>query len=479
MRFWDPENIRRVTAGRWLQRSAGGVPQEPTGVSTDSRSIRRGQVFIALRGERFDGHDYLGAAAEAGAAMLIVDREAAGNACAAPHADVLLVEDAYAALRRLAAAYRRTLHATVVAVTGSVGKTTTKQLIHAVLATRMTGTASPKSYNNHIGVPLTLLNAAPADRYVIVEVGTSGPGEIAALAQIVEPDVAVITHIGTAHLERLGSKAAIAAEKASLLRHLREGGLAVVNGDARELDAHLRAVGRLIRYGWGEANDLRLTACDADDAGVRFTVNGRADFALSMLGEHNAVNALAAVAVGRHLNLSDEQIAAGLRRAKPEAMRLNLKRFGAGDRRLTVIDDAYNANPDSMAAAIGVLGRLATEGGRRVAVLGDMAELGEQAAELHRELGRQLGATDIDRAVLIGPLMLYAAEALQRAWPVDRVHAIAAWSDATADEVAALIEAGDTVLIKASRAAGLERLLPAIAGRFDQAGGGAAPQPTH
>lgn len=466
MRFWAPDNLRLITAGRWLKRTDELEMFEPTGVSTDTRSLQRGQMFIALRGERFDGHDFLETAAQAGASVLVVDRETPGRAVTAKGVAVLLVENTYTALARLAAAYRRTLSATIIAITGSVGKTTTKQMIHAVLGTAYKGTASPKSFNNHIGVPLTLLNATTTDRYVVVEVGTNAPGEIAALAKIVEPNVAIITYIGSAHLERLGSKQAIADEKASLLRFIRDDGLAIVNGDRPELAEHLKAVRRLVRFGSSDANDLRLTRCQRTPRGIDFTINDRTSFHVPMLGRHNAVNAMAAVAVGRHMNLSDDRIAEGLNSAEPASMRLNLTQFGRGDEAVALINDAYNANPDSMAAAIDVLANL-PGASRRVAVLGDMAELGEHAATLHRDLGVTLANAPIDLAILIGPMMLFAAETLSKHWPADRIHAMPALDDDVAKQTAALLEPGDTVLIKASRSAGLERLLPAIEQRFD------------
>jgi UDP-N-acetylmuramoyl-tripeptide--D-alanyl-D-alanine ligase len=466
MRFWAPDNLRLITAGRWLKRTDELEMFEPTGVSTDTRTLQRGQMFIALRGERFDGHDFLEAAAQAGASVLVVDREASGGMVTAKGVAVLLVENTYTALARLAGAYRRTLSGTIIAITGSVGKTTTKQMIHAVLATAYKGTASPKSFNNHIGVPLTLLNAATTDRYVVVEVGTNAPGEIAGLAKIVEPNVAIITYIGSAHLERLGSKQAIADEKASLLRFIRDDGLAIVNGDMPELAEHLKAVSRLVRFGSGDANDLRLTRCQRTAGGIDLTINDRSSFHVPMLGRHNAINAMAAVAVGRHMNLSDEQIAEGLLSAEPARMRLNLTELGEGEEVVTVINDAYNANPDSMAAAVDVLANLPVKG-RRVAVLGDMAELGEHAAALHRDLGVTLANAPIDLAVLIGPMMMFTAETLSKHWPAERIHAMSSWAEGVADEAAALLQPGDTVLIKASRSAGLERLLPAITRRFN------------
>jgi UDP-N-acetylmuramoyl-tripeptide--D-alanyl-D-alanine ligase len=470
MSFWTLDNLRLVIGGRWIHRPAASLEQSPTGASTDSRTLRRGQVFVALRGERFDGNHFLPQALNAGAVMAIVDREPATGSLRSSSAAVMLVDDAYTALARLAGAYRKTLGAGVIAITGSVGKTTTKQMVHAVLSQGLRGTASPASYNNRIGVPLTLLNVGPTDRYVVAEVGTSAPGEIGALGKIIQPNVAVITHIGEAHLKKLGSVEAVAAEKATLLRHLSEDGLAIVNGDLPILNEYLRAVRRVVRYGTYAHCDLRLTDYQAGENGVRFRVNDRASFTLPLAGVHNAINALAAVAVGRHLNLSDEQIARGLAGVQPMGMRLEVHRIGGtrGQAPLVLIDDAYNANPLSMAAAIGVLSETPCEHGRRIAILGDMAELGNQSPQLHRQLGEQLGESNVDQAVLIGPMSLFTAEALGRRWSAARVHAIADWSEQTPSEVAALLRPGDVVLIKASRASALERLVPAIRRQFDQ-----------
>lgn len=462
MSFWAPDNLREVTAGRWLRRpQQGDALAEPFGVSIDSRTIERDNVFVALRGERFDGHDYLQQATDRGGALLVVDRDDATRPAASP---ALLVADTQAALTRLATAYRRRLSATVIAITGSVGKTTTKALIHAVLSPNMPGRAAPRSYNNQIGVPLTLLGARPTDRYVLVEVGTSAPGEIARLARIVEPDVAIITAIGHAHIEKLGSLAGVAEEKAALLRHLRDDGLAIVNGDAPHLGEHLKHLRRLVRYGRSEACDLRLTDCRPVGSAMTFTINDRATFTLPLAGEHNVVNALAAVAVGRHLNLDDPQIVDGLARAVAPPMRLQTRVLG-GAEGLTLINDAYNANPDSMAAAIAVLAGMDVAG-RRIAMLGDMAELGDAGPRMHRELGGCVAAAGIDRATFIGPLSAHAAGAMAEAGG-EATH-IAELTDAGTHAIAAELRPGDAVLVKASRSMRLERLADAIAERFTE-----------
>ena len=419
-------------------------------------------MFVALRGERFDGHAYLTQAADRGATMLMIDdATAAADAVADRAVAVLRVDDTLAALGRLAAAYRRQLGATVIAVTGSAGKTTTKAMIDSVLAARLTGRASPKSFNNNIGVPLTLLAAQPADQYLIVEVGTNAPGEIDALGALIKPDIAVITHAGRAHLEGLGDVSAVACEKASLLNHLTADDLAVINGDVPELIEQTHCANTVRTFGQSAACDVRLVACQSDTEGVHFELADGAAFDLPMLGAHNAVNALAAIAIGRHMKLTDTQIAEGLRRVPALDGRLTVQRLGPEAHPLVLLNDAYNANPDSMAAALGTLCAYPASG-RRVAILGDMLELGDQAVALHEEVGRYVGQARVDLAVFIGPLSVHASSTARQRLSDQAVHAFETWADDTADRVAALLTPGDTALIKASRLMQLERLIPAI-----------------
>lgn len=464
MEFWTAQNLQRILAGKWLRRPPAVdalfyLPGAP--VNTDSRTLQPGQIFLAIRGDKFDGHDYLKAADAAGAPLLIVDRSPDPALLAELRCAVLLVPDAPAALSRIAAAYRRTIQARIIGVTGSVGKTGTKQLLHAVLCSAYRGKSSPKSFNNHIGVPLTILSVEPADQFVVVEIGTNAPGEIAALAKIVQPDIAVITHIGASHLAGLGSVQGVLKEKTALLSHLKPGGLAIVNGDVPALCDYRKIAPNMIRFGRGESCELRLTGYTGSPAGGEFEVNNRRRYQIPLLGEHNALNALAAIAVGRHMNLTDDQIASGLARAAPPNMRLNLRKVGDPARPLTLLDDSYNANPESMRASLKVLADLPTAG-RRVAILGDMAELGSHGPDLHRALGDAVTQSKIDLAIFIGPMSMFAAETAIRRWPASRLHAIPAWSDKIPDQVARLLEPGDLVLIKASRSTGLERLIPAI-----------------
>ena len=495
MTFWNPDSIRAACSGAWLARPAmielpkdrpADMPPPPpsllhapiSGVSTDTRTIKPGQVFIALRGPNHDGHNFLTAAANGGSPILVIDDETAIPAGGfEPAVGVLKVADTGRALLRLAAAYRKTLDRTkVIAVCGSNGKTTTAGLISQVLSASLRGTASAKSFNNAIGVPLTILAAQPADQYLVCEVGTNAPGEIAALAEVVQPDIAVITSIGREHLEGLGDVAGVAREEASVVRFVREKGCVVATADAPELAEHLRAAPNLVTFGRAEGATLRLTEARHTDGpdlaqsgqvrgtgpGVKFTINQKQNYYLPILGEHNALNAIAAIAVARRMGMAEEKIAAALAQAKAPDMRLQTVVVRTRGGEIHVLNDAYNANPDSMIAALRTLAALPAER-RRVAILGDMRELGAAAESLHREVARAALAIDgIGLAVLVGPNMKAAAEEMRAGRSSARVEHVADIDGPQAAAVAAMLRPGDTVLLKGSRGMKMERLLAPI-----------------
>lgn len=525
MSFWTVGIFQRVTGGRWLS-DPGISTRSLAGVSIDSRQDVSGRAFFAVVGRHLNGHDFLQPAAEGGAVLLIVS-----DACRATRVldhmhrqvgtgskpAVLLVDDTIQALQDLARAYRDILaeHGTrVVAVTGSNGKTTTRHLIHTLLSStipgkdqpRKTGTQSPRSFNNHIGVPLTILGADLKDDFVVVEVGTNQPGEIATLSRIVRPDVAVITQIGSAHLEGLGNKAAVAAEKASILDYIPTGGAAVIPGDETLIASyvdHLSDDIKVVRFGEASHNDLRLTTCRSESAAVRFTVEMEAvadhagppiekpvsgqEYRLPIPGRHNALNAMAAIAVAHQLDIDHAGIASGLAQVQPVDMRLNIRQVAGVKPPIVLINDAYNANPDSMAAALRVLAEYTLNAGlkRHVAILGDMAELGPHAKMAHQDLAR--GVNQINRdarasgspsrgiheVILIGThCHAHSAAVLDHDCEstLRGVHAFNHWSACLPETVAALIDPGDVVLIKGSRSAGLERLIPTIEARYNHLG---------
>lgn len=461
MKAWEIEEIRRAVKGKWLARGkAGAGGRRFSGhVCTDSRKAAPGDLFVAIAGKTHDAHGFLEQVLTKNVAAVMVHREPAPQLLArATEADVsvLLVDDTVAALNRLAAAYRATMRAKVIAVGGSNGKTTTKRIIHTLLAEKFGaegGHASPKSFNNNIGMPLTLLEVEPRHDYVVLEIGTNAPGEIAALGEVCRPDIAVITNVGLEHLEQLGDLEGVAREEACIAPFVADGGTLVLPADAPELLGVLKtAKAQKILVGRGEGNgDLAVTDLIESAGGLTFGVNGRGTFKLPLLGEHNASNALMAIAVARRLGLTDEQLIAGLAKVKPADMRLEPMTVGGW----SIINDAYNANPSSMEAALKTFARL-TAVGRKVVVLGDMLELGPSSDAMHRSVGGMVAAYRFDLFVAIGPHMRVAADAAmaggsETAHFEDTAAACAAIAD--------LLQPADSVLLKGSRGMALETLL--------------------
>lgn len=454
MNFFEADQVRATVAGVWLTRHDDLPPA--TGVSTDTRTLRPGEVFVAIRGERTDGHRHLGDAARAGARMAVVEGAAADEACGLP---LVRVADTRAALLRLGAVYRQTLHTTrVVGVAGSNGKTTTVRLIHAVLSSSLRGVCPPKSYNNDIGVPLTILSARRSDRFLICEIGTNAPGEVAPLARAVQPDLAILTSIGREHLEGLGSLRGVAQEEAALLAEVRPGGLAVIPADATALRDFIPPGLKTLTFGFAPDAGLRVSGVETGPEGTRFILNRREEWRVPLPGAHNALNAAAAIAAGRFFGLDPGTIAAALASASGAEMRMQRIRVGGID----VYNDAYNANPDSMLAGIATLAALgrAEPARRRVAVLGDMLELGDAGPDLHREIADAiLSHAAADTVVAIGPLMEHLAARLRREWPDSRIAWLSDLDGPRLAEAAALLRPGDIALLKGSRRMALERLV--------------------
>ncbi|WP_027091077.1 UDP-N-acetylmuramoyl-tripeptide--D-alanyl-D-alanine ligase [Cohnella thermotolerans] len=445
-------------------------PSEPeagdlrvAGVSTDTRTLAAGQLFVPLAGERFDGHDHLAAAEAAGAAAALWQADRPLPDTRLP---LIVVADTLAALQRLAASYLASIGAKAVGVTGSNGKTTTKDLVASVLSTGYKVTKTEGNFNNHIGLPLTILRA-PADTEVLVlEMGMSGRGEIALLTRIAKPVVAIITNIGESHLLQLGSRRNIARAKLEIAEGLQPGGTLVYNGDepllAEELAAAPLPEGtRAVTFGQGEGCALRLGRLEGTAQGSRFTVADDPDteYELPVPGRHNALNALAAVAIGRLFGLSAGRIAEGLRTAKLTGMRIERTTARSG---ATVLNDAYNASPTSMRAAIDLLGGLAPEaGGRKYLVIGDMLELGPEEAAFHAGIGRYATPDKTDFLFAYGPLSLHAVREAERVFPPGAVRHFADKRELIGELLARLGPA-DLALVKASRGMKLEEVVFAL-----------------
>jgi len=438
-----------------LARHAGGEIAAGRGdavaraVSTDTRTIPAGSVFFALRGERFDANDFAAQAIAAGASIVVVER---WTGDAPEHAAVVRVPDSLAALQRFAAWYRRQRELPVVGITGSNGKTSTKDFTAAVLGRAFEVCATRGNLNNHIGVPLSVLSLEESHTAAVFEMGMNHPGEIAPLCEIAKPNLGIITNIGTAHIEFLGSREAIAEEKGALARCLPEDGALFVPAGCDFHDYFKRRTkARVIAVGNGRGL-VRAENLRQDEGRSRFTlvIDGRpsAEVDLPVTGRHMVTNALLAAGAGWFLGMAPEAIAAGLSSTMLTSGRL--RRFVSGG--ITVFDDTYNANPESMAAAIDTLAETPVgEGGRRFAVLGRMGELGPHAAEAHLKVGR-LAADRGLLVVAVGEGSQGIADGAGKAEHFPDETTAAGW-------LAAQAKPGDVVLFKASRSAAIERVM--------------------
>lgn len=441
-----------IEGSRWLTE-----PEDTrwSGAAIDSRSLRAGQVFFALRGTRVDGHAFVARALEQGSACAVIDRpDELSPAIGGP---VLVVPDVARAMAQAARAYRRSVlaPARVLAVTGSNGKTSTCRLLAGACSTRRERAWLPESsFNNHLGVPMTLLNAPAAAKFVVCEVGSSAPGEIAHLASMIQPDACAIVSVGRSHLEGFGSTDAVANEKASLSFGVPMGGLVVACGEAPGLAERLAPGRRVITYGFGAHNDRVVKVLESTDASVRCSVTGLGELQVPMPGEHSALNAAAAMIVATETGMSVRDAAWGIACATPPPMRLHWQTIGS----VRLLVDAYNANPDSTLAALGVIA--AVDAPRRIAVLGDMLELGEHSLGLHREVLEAALTNDrLDLAVCIGPEYARASECFPEASTHDRLGVHADPEGDWTARVAGTLGNGDAVLLKGSRGLALERLI--------------------
>ena len=424
-------------------------------VGTDSREIQAGDLFFAIKGERFDGHDFLEEVAARGAVAMVI--ESAPLAARWPACAVIRVADARRAFGQLGAAFRRDFNLPVVAVAGSNGKTTVKELIAAVLGGEFPTLASAASFNNDIGVPTTLLRLEKAHRAAVLEVGTNHPGELAPLVKMIQPRYGVITTIGREHLEFFGDVAGVAEEEGWLAELLPADGKLFLNGDnawTERLAKRTRAA--VVRVGLNAGNDWRARAVRLDAGGMTFQVDAPkpelgGEYQINLLGRQHVVNALFAIAVGDELGLARAVIQRGLAACQPARMRLQLWEANG----VRVLDDTYNANADSMLAALQVLKELPCKG-RRVAVLGDMAELGAHSEAEHAEVGRNAAETGVSQLFAVGKMASVMARAARQAG-LNRVIELAD-VDVACEALKSFLKPGDVVLLKASRATRLERV---------------------
>lgn len=452
-------------------RVSGGLPHGVSGVSIDTRTLDPGDLYFAIKGDKSDGHDYVARAFETGAAAAVVDEA---------HADALtgsgplyVVNDVLASMEDLGRAARARTDARVIAVTGSVGKTSTKEALRLVLTPAGMVHASAASYNNHWGVPLTLARMPKDTKFAVSEIGMNHAGEITPLVAMVRPHIAMITTVAPVHLEHFPSVEAIADAKAEIFSGLEPGGVAIINRDSpyfERLEAAARhsAAGHISTFGAHEAADARLLEFEpaASHSTVRARIAGRdITFRLGAPGLHLAENALA-VLLAAHAVGADLEVAAAtlafFQAGKGRGERVIVR---TADGPFTLVDESYNANPASMIAALSSVGTLTPgEAGRRIAVLGDMLELGAQSPNLHAGLAEAIAANKFDLVFAAGPMMRALADALQGHVPVE-------WRSAAAELQSAVVDAvrgGDVVVVKGSNGSRMAPIVEALKGRHAQ-----------
>lgn len=487
MQSLSTKELARIVEAEWVPDAETML----TGVSIDSRTIRPGECFFAIKGERFDGHDYVAEVLDKGAACAVVREDFDGEALSGP---VLRVLDTVRALGDLARAYRRMHPFKVVAITGSVGKTTTRQIVHHVLSRHFRVRQAQKSFNNEIGLPLTLLSAEPTDEIIITELGANHPGEIAYLTRIAQPDIAVVTTVQPAHLEGFGDLATITREKLSIAEGLSDDGIFLVNGDIEALaeEAAARsgpslsrrsepdtgsAVGRGQAWGpapttlhghpiatFGRSADVDYQATDIACEGLHSTfMIGDTRVRLPLPGPGNIENALVAWAICDQLGVTVEEFARDVEDLPAVSMRGELVQIGS----LTVINDCYNANPPSMRNALAMLRNLRScgsgDGHRRlVFVCGPMAELGSQSEDFHAELGRQVAEAGVDLLVTVGEPTRATARAATEAARHDLQTRHFDDTLSLCNVLQDVIGKDDIILVKGSRTARLERVVRAL-----------------
>jgi UDP-N-acetylmuramoyl-tripeptide--D-alanyl-D-alanine ligase len=433
---------------------------EIKGVSIDSRRIKKGELFVAIKGVRYDGHDFVADAIRKGAWGALVERQvfdASGEAYRGQK-NILPVEDTLSALQKMSNLHRRKFSIPVIGITGSNGKTTTKEMLAGILRQEGPVLKNEGNLNNHIGVPLTLLTLERRHAFAVVEMGMSAPGEIETLAQLAWPDTAVITNVGPAHLEFFETTEQVAEAKGELLENLRPGGTAVLNADDPFFEQLAKKFGgRLVTFGIEKPADVRAGSLSPENGFMNFTLT-TADSAVNVrlraAGKHNVYNALAAAAAAVSSGMSLDAVKRGLEDFSPVAMRSEVRHI----RGRTVLADCYNANPASMEAALATLVSLAA-GNRAIAVLGDMFELGKASVEAHREIGRTVARLGVALLITVGERAgNTGAGAIDAGMPGDRVRAAQQNSEA-ARLLRELSLPGDVVLVKGSRGMKMETIL--------------------
>lgn len=464
MRPFTVEEIMKAVGGTLV---SGEKENIVYGICTDSRKAKLGDLFFPLKGENNDGHDFLGQVLESGCRTIVVSDESKvpkqAFAAQPGDADIIVVEDTTAALQALASYYLDCLPLKKkIAVTGSVGKTSTRDMLYYAVSTSFKTGRNPKNFNNYFGLPLSIMDFEPDTEVAVLEMGMASKGEIETLARLARPDIGVITNIGVSHIENLGSREGILKAKLEVTCCFDENSTLIINTDNDMLTPeNVKGNYKIVTVGTGEKCDYRIKdVCDFGDKGIEYTLchDGKTyRVKLPVPGAHNAVNSSLAVAAAGILGISPETAIKGFEQAELTEKRLNIKKQG----RIKVIDDTYNACPDSMKSALNTLMSTSIdEGGRRVAVLGDMFELGNESQAAHLEVGQYAGEMKPDLLVAVGNDARYYAEGAS-ALGEDRVLLYEHREDFE-KEVSSIIKPGDVVLVKASRSMEMEKTVKEI-----------------
>lgn len=427
-----------------------------TGITTDSRKIKKGDLFIAIKGERFDGHGFAEAAVKSGAAAVLSQEKLNLEI---PY---ILVEDTLKALHKLAKYYKSKFNIPFIAITGSSGKTTTKDMAASVLAEKYKVLKTEGNFNNALGLPLTLLNLEQSHQICVLEMGMNSLGEIEVLADIARPETGIISNVGTAHIEKLKSRENILKAKMELFTYFNEANTAIVNGDNDMLSQIAHKPYKIIRYGLEAGNDCRaINIVEKGEEGIDFQVlyQGKTEnYFVPMPGIHNVYNALSAICLGKLYGLNSKEICSGLENFKPSKMRMEIF---IGKHNIKVINDVYNANPDSTVAAISALNSMEAAG-RKVCILGDMFELGDFAKEGHEKVGGFAAESHIDVVAAVGQM----ASSIINGASKSKGKGIELYSFSTNQEVIDnlknIIKPNDTILIKGSRGMHMENIVESL-----------------
>lgn len=440
------------------------------GVSTDSRSLQRGNLFIPLIGDNFDGHAYVQKVFAMGAAASLWQKDHANPPSGLP---LIYVDDTLTALQQLARNYLSQLKVRVIGITGSNGKTTTKDLVAGILSTTYKTHKTMGNFNNHIGLPLTLLKLEEDTEMAVLEMGMSERGEIELLSRLAAPEAVIITNVGESHLQQLGSREEIAKAKVEICAGLKPEGIIIYNGDEPLLEQSLiilkqehNEMGftldkgvKTFRFGVESSNDYYPTAMMLDGEGSHFTINMKnsPSYFIPLLGRHNIINTLGAIAVGKYMGTSEKDILKGLRQVQPSGMRVEVVRGYNG---ITILNDAYNSSPKAMIAAIDLVNELKGYE-QKIMVIGDMLELGDKEKEFHIEMGRLLKPEEVNYVFTYGPLAEYIANEAAPLYPAGHVQACTNKQEIV-KKIMEMTTSRDLVLIKGSRGMKLEEVVEGL-----------------